>query len=136
MNKEKRVRSEIIFSEIFILIGILALLAGFVFNFQKNIMIGLAAGFTPTGIGMLAIYIYATKHPKLMKNMELENEERNMFINTKAGHTSFWISYWYVFVAAIFGNLLNLSFQSLCIFTLFFMPFIYFIFIFIYHKRY
>lgn len=136
MNKEKRVRREIIFSEIFILIGILALLAGFVFNFQKNIMIGLAAGFTPTGIGMLAIYIYATKHPKLMKNMELENEERNMFINTKAGHTSFWISYWYVFVAAIFGNLLNLSFQSLCIFTLFFMPFIYFIFIFIYHKRY
>ena len=132
----KEIRYYIRFSGIFIFIGTLALILGFVFKFQTNSMSGIAIGFTPTGIGMLLITLYSRKNPTMLKNMELEQEERNVFINTKAGHTSFWISYWYVFVAVTFGNLFNLSLQKFCIITLFFMPITYFLFLFIYHRKY
>jgi hypothetical protein len=42
-------------------------------------MTGIAIGFTPTGIGLLLIYHYGRKNPKMLKNMELEQEERNVF---------------------------------------------------------
>lgn len=136
MTIENKAHKEIIYPVISIFIGVLALILGYVFKFQTNTMSGIAIGFTPTGIGLLMIYHYGRKSPTLLKNIELEKEERNVFINTKAGHTSFWISYYYVIVATMFGNLFNLSLQTFCIITLCLMPTIYFFFVFIYHRKY
>jgi len=136
MTIEKKANKEIIYSAIFIIIGVLALILGYGFKFQAHSMSGIAIGFTPTGIGMLLIYLYSKKNPTLLKNIELEKEERNVFINTKAGCRAFWVSYWYVFIAVMFGSLFDLSLQKFCIITLFFMPITYFSFLIIYHRKY
>lgn len=47
------------------------------------IMLGLAIGFIPTGVGMLLIYQIAKKHPGSARNLQLEQEERNIYINSK-----------------------------------------------------
>lgn len=136
MNVEKYIKKDLIFSLVFIIIGIIAGITGFVFGYQKELMTGLTIGFLPTGIGMTIIYRYANKKPELKKNIELENEERNIFINTKAGHTAFWISYWYIFIAVILYHVISISFLYFLIATLCFMPVVYFTLVIIYHKKY
>lgn len=136
MNLNKYLKKELLYSKIFILIGVIAAVTGLIFDYHKEAMLGLTAGFLPTGIGTMFIYKHAGKSPKMVKNIELENEERNIFINTKAGYTAFWVSYWYIFVAVILNSIVNISFQHFLIVTLFFMPTVYFLFVFIYHKKY
>jgi ascorbate-specific PTS system EIIC-type component UlaA len=135
MGRDEYLKREIIYSSIFILIGIIALI-GFVIGFEKPMMLGIAIGFIPTGVGMLLIYQKAKNHAGFKKNLQLEKEERNIYINTKAGDTSFWISYWYIVIALVFSNVINVSMQRFTIFTLIFMPVVYFLFIAIYHRKY
>jgi hypothetical protein len=136
MSTEKYIKKELLYSQVFIIIGLIAAITGFVFQYQKWLMLGIAAGFLPTGIGTMIIYKHARKKPEMKKNIELENEERNIFINTKAGHTAFWVSYWYIFAAVILYNIVKISLLQFLIVTLFFMPVMYFLFVFIYHKKY
>jgi len=136
MNSEKYIKKNEVFSLIFIMIGIIAGITGFLFDFQKDMMQGITIGFLPTGILMLIILKYTAKKPKYKRNMELEMEERNVFINTKAGHTAFWISYWYIFIWVILYNVLKISFLNFLILTLILMPIAYFTLVVIYHKKY
>lgn len=136
MSFQKIIRKELIYSLVFTLIGLIAGVTALVFNYQKGLMIGITAGFLPTGIGSMLIYKYAGKNDKMKKNIELENEERNIFINTKAGYTAFWISYWYIFAAVILNYVVKLTLQQFLITTLFFMPIVYFILTVVYHKKY
>lgn len=129
-------KKDITYAITFIVIGVLAGVLGFIFQVARPIMVGIACGFTPTGIGLLLVYNQAKKKPEMMKNIELENEERNVFINSKAGYTAFWISYWYVVCVVVISNIVKLSLKQFGIFTLIFMPIVYFLFIFIYHKKY
>lgn len=136
MNIIKEIKMEIIKSVIWLGIGLLALFIGYVLNFDRNTMGSIALGFIPAGIGMTLISIYLKKNPKLMKNIELEKEERNVFINTKAGYTAFWISYGYIFIVTMFGSLINFTLSQFLIITLILMPIIHITFIFVYHKKY
>ncbi len=137
MNKvDKYIKKGFLFSSVFIIIGILAGITGFVFDYQQKLMSGLTAGFLPTGIVMLALYKYSYKKPELRKNIAVENEERNIFINSKAGHTSFWICYFYIFLVFILNYMVEIKVIQFLIITIFFMPIVYFTFVIIYHKKY
>ena len=120
--------------------GIAILLIDAAFNFEIKSLLGvgsaLAFGFTPTGIGMLLIYRNSRKNPKMIKNIQLENEERNIFINAKSGHFAFWVVYWYMFISVILSNIINISFYKFGVFTLIFMPIVYFFIVIINHRRY
>ncbi|WP_333888054.1 hypothetical protein [Clostridium sp.] len=96
----------------------------------------MAFGFTPTGIGMFLIYRNSRKNPKMIKNIQLENEERNIFINTKSGYFAFWVVYWYMLISVILSNIINISFHKFGIFTLIFMSIVYFSIVIINHRRY
>jgi hypothetical protein len=130
------IKKGIVFSIIFITIGMLAGITGLVFEFKKDLMTGLTMGFLPTGIGMLILYKYSKKKPEMMKNIELENEERNIFINTKAGYTAFWVCYLYIFISVILCNVINISLLKFLLVTLCFMPIVYFTSVIILHKKY
>jgi len=56
MNFEKILKKELIYSKIFILIGAAAGIAAIVTDYQRGLMIGMALGFLPTGIGTMLIY--------------------------------------------------------------------------------
>lgn len=136
MSVDRYVKKGVIFSLIFIAIGVLSGMTGFIFNFHKEVMTGLTAGFLPTGIGMLILYQLSKNKPEMLKNIELENEERNIFINTKAGCTAFWICFYYIFASVILYHLIELSFLTFLILTLCFMPILYFTLVIVYHKKY
>ncbi len=136
MSVEKYVKKGVIFSLVFITIGMLAGAAGFIFNFHKEVMTGLTAGFLPTGIGMLILYHTSKNKPEMLINIELENEERNLYINTKAGCTAFWICFYYIFASVILYHIIELSFLTFLIITIFFMPIVYFTLVIVYHKKY
>lgn len=135
MIVNKIIRKEIIYSIVFIIIGIIASIFS-VLNIYRDVMIGIAIGFLPTGIGLFVIYKHAKGNPQMIKNIEIEKEERNIFINMKAGYTAFWIMLWYIFVASMLGNIIEISFQVFGVTTIILMPTIYYILVCIFHKRY
>jgi hypothetical protein len=136
MNTQKYMKKDLRMSVIFIIIGAAAGITGFLFGYQKELMTGLTAGFLPTGIGMTILYLRINKKPELMKRVELENEERNRFINTKAGCTAFWVTYWYIFAAVILYNIIDIAFLTFLIATICFMPLVYFSLVAYYHRKY
>jgi len=143
VDVNRYVKKEILYAKVFIAIGIIGiaiLLIDLIFDLRIKSLLGvgsaLAFGFTPTGVGMFLIYKNATRNPKIIKNIELENEERNIFINTKSAHSAFWIMYWYIFILVMLNNIINISFYKFGIFTLIFMPVVYFSMVVINHKRY
>lgn len=136
MSNNRYVKKGIIFSLVFIAIGVLAGILGFIFDYQTEVMLGLTAGFLPTGIGMLILYQISKNKPEMLKNIELENEERNIYINMKAGCTAFWICFYYIFASLILYNIIELSMLTFLIITICFMPIVYFTLIIVYHKKY
>lgn len=133
---DRYIKKGVVFSFIFIAIGLLSGLTGFVFNYHKELMTGLTAGFLPTGIGMLILYKYSHNKPKMLKNIELENEERNIFINTKAGYAAFWICYFYVFIVTILNQIIAVPIILFLNLTICIMPIVYFTAVIIFHKKY
>ncbi len=136
MNNKRMIKKDILFAVIFIIIGAAAGITGFIFEYQQGMMAGLTIGFLPTGTGMLIMYRYAMKKPELMKNIELEKEERNQYINTKAGYHAFWITYWYIFIAVILHHIIEIPSLTFLIITLCFLPVIYFTLVIIFHRKY
>lgn len=136
MNVQKYIKKDMIMSVIFIIIGAAAGITGFLFGYQQELMTGLTAGFLPTGIGMTILYFRIDKKPELKKQLELEHEERNIYINTKAGCTAFWVTYWYIFIAVILYNIIEIAFLSFLIATICFMPVVYFSLVAYYHRKY
>ncbi len=136
MNVNKQIKKSILHSGIMATIGFIALFVGYVLDFQPHVMSGIAIGFIPTGLVCMLIYILSRNKPSMIKSVKAENEERNIFIRNKTGYRAFWITYWYVFAATMGSNFLNISASTLSMFTLIFMPVVYFITMIIYHYRY
>lgn len=100
MNEVEMYKKKVVlFSEIFIIIGIVAAIAGEIFNYQKDMMFGVMIGFLPTGVGMFILCKLMKNTPDTVRRIEIENEERNVFIRAKAGQIAFWITdIFYVFL--------------------------------------
>jgi len=117
-------------------IGLVALIIGFVFQIQRDMMLGIGCGFLPTGVGGWYIYSRARHSPSKQRNIEIEIDERNQFIGLKAGYTSFWIVYWYIFLVTLLARYITLPLWKLGVFTLIFMALVFFFFRFIYNRQY
>lgn len=136
MNTKKYLAKQVQIAIRLIVIGIIAGILDFIFQIQKDILIGLAAGFTPTGIGLLIISLIAQDKPAMMKTIALENEERNHFINSKAAQTTFWITFWFVFAATMTSNLITIQLAKFGAVLLIFIGGVYFSFVRYYHLKY
>lgn len=125
----------ILFSKIFIAVGAAAAV-GAVLGYQKEMMFGIMIGFLPTGIGMLIIYKLLKNTPGTVRKIEIENEERNVFIRAKAGQSAFWITCAFVLLALVFQYSIQISLNQFLVIALIFMPIVYFLCTFIYGKKY
>ena len=90
-------------------------------------MFGIAIGFLPTGIGMFIIYKLIRNTPGTVRKIEIEGEERNVFIRSKASQIAFWITYAFIFVALILQYSIRISLEQFLVITLIFMPVVYFL---------
>lgn len=136
MKVEYLIKKQKIFSLLFIVIGVTALILYLLTDIQDSVMLGITSGFLPTGIGLLIAYKKAENNKEMQKKIVIENEERNIFINTKAGNSSFWISFWIVFVGTIFGPIIGLSLIQFGSILLILMGIIYFSNVVINHNKY
>lgn len=125
----------ILFSKIFIAVGAAAAV-GAVLGYQKEMMFGIMIGFLPTGIGMLIIYKLLKNTPGTVRKIEIENEERNVFIRAKAGQSAFGITCAFVLLALVFQYSIQISLNQFLVIALIFMPIVYFLCTFIYGKKY
>jgi hypothetical protein len=99
MNFEKHLKSQFLVAIAYIVIGVIALIAlvillisGKLNGKLSGIIGGLTFGFLPLGIGLLLDYYRVKWNPeKWKKEIELKNEERNIFLRNKSGYEAFGI---------------------------------------------
>jgi len=107
MNIEKYFQKQIRIALALIIIGVIGLLTFVILlisgNVNGNILGftgGVAFGFLPMGIGFLISFIRSKRNPdstkQAIKQMELKNEERNVFLRTKSGNEAFGFSAWLI----------------------------------------
>jgi hypothetical protein len=117
-------------------VGLIALFAGYILDFETPAMTGVAIGFIPVGLGGILIMLYSKKNLAMNRNIESEADERSMFIRNKSGATAFWITFWYIFALSMLSNVINISQALMSFYTLIFMAVIYFVIFFINLSRY
>jgi hypothetical protein len=97
MNFEKHLKGQILMAIAYMIIGaaalialIILLIAGKLDGKLAGIVGGLTFGFLPLGIGLVVDYYRVKRNPdKWKKQIELKNEERNIFLRNKSGYEAF-----------------------------------------------
>jgi hypothetical protein len=97
MNFEKHLKQQLILAIAYIVVGVIAvftmvilLIAGKLEGKLAGIVGGLTFGFLPLGIGLVVDYYRLKRNPeKWKKQIELKNEERNIFLRNKSGYEAF-----------------------------------------------
>lgn len=143
MNTKRYIEKNTLYAKLFILTGgvgisglIITYLMGIGNGGLTGVFSGLTFGFLPTGVGMLFTLNKSKNNQCMQRNIQIETEERNIFINTKSGYGAFWISYFLLFVFTMLNNIVDISFRQFSIIFLIFMPVVYFSLIVINHRRY
>jgi len=136
MNADKYIKRQVLSYSAMLVIGLAALFTGYILKYETRVMSGIVFGFLPVGIGGLLIMLYSRKNPKMYRNIEMEADERNIFIRNKSGASAFWISFWYVGALTLFSTSLGISPNQVGFYTLIFMSIIYFLMLFINISKY
>jgi hypothetical protein len=97
MNFEKHLKGQILMAIAYMIIGAAALIvlvtlliAGKLEGKLAGIFGGLTFGFLPLGIGLIIDYYRVKRNPdKWKKRLELNNEERNIFLRNKSAYEAF-----------------------------------------------
>ncbi len=136
MSTDKYIRKQSLGYAIMSIIGVMAVIIGYGWDFEANVMSGIAIGFLPVGIGGLLIMLYSRNNPAISRNVQIESDERNVFIRHKSGSTALWITFWYVFALTMLANFVRIEAYQLGVLTLIFMGTIYFFLLYINNHKY
>jgi hypothetical protein len=132
MNFEKQFKSQLLFAVAAMVFGVIALVIFILLAFNEtvkgNIFVfagTIAIGFLVGGILLIADYFITSRNPsrkkRIEKQMELNNEERKIFLRTKSGNEAFGFSLWLVMGLWGLSTLVNMSLNTILPFLLGFM---------------
>jgi len=112
---------EVIALVIFILLALNGTVRGNIFVYTGTVAIGFLLG----GILLVVDYFITSRNPsrkkRIEKQMELNNEERKIFLRTKSGNEAFGFSLWLVMGLWGLSTLVNTSLNTIFPFLLGFM---------------
>ena len=101
MNIEKHLKNQILFAIAYMVIGAIALITLVILLVSGNIngkllgvLSGSTFGFLPLGILLLVDVYRLKRNPSMQKQIELKNEERNIFLRTKSGNETLSLMVW------------------------------------------
>ena len=132
MNFEKQFKSQLLFAiaamvfgvialVIFILLALKGMVKGNIFVFAGTFAIGFLLG----GILLVADYLITSRNQarrkRIEKQMELNTEERKIFLRTKSGNEAFGFSLWLVMGLWGLSTLVNIPLNAILLFILGFM---------------
>jgi hypothetical protein len=116
MNVEKHLKSQKIFAMAYIIIGgialitlIILLVKGNIEGKQLGITTGVTAGFLPLGILLLVDVNRIKRNPAMQKQIELKNEERNIFLRNKSGYEALNLMIWLIFGLWFLNTWVNIA---------------------------
>ena len=136
MNVNKYLKKQAVGYSVMLIVGLSALFIGYILKLETHAMSGIAIGFIPVGIGGLVMMLYSKNNPAMYRNIEIEADERNMFIRDRTGATAFWITFWYISALTVLSHVVKLSQDQYGFFTLIFMTAVYFLMLFINISKY
>ena len=101
MNFERHLKNQILFAIAYMVIGAIALITLVILLVSGNIngkllgvLGGSTFGFLPLGILLLVDVYRLKRNPSMQKQIELKNEERNIFLRTKSGNETLSLMVW------------------------------------------
>ena len=101
MNFEKHLKNQILFAIAYMVIGAIALITLVILLVSGNIngkllgvLGGSTFGFLSLGILLLVDVYRLKRNPSMQKQIELKNEERNIFLRTKSGNETLSLMVW------------------------------------------
>ena len=116
MNIEKHLKNQILFAIVYIIIGTIALITLVILLVSGNIegkllgiFGGLTFGFLPLGILLLVDVYRIKRNPAMQKQIELKNEERNIFLRDKSGNQAFSLMICLIFGFWLLSLWVNIS---------------------------
>jgi hypothetical protein len=117
MNFEKHLKGQILGAIAYMIIGAAALvvlvtllITGKLEGKLAGIFGGLTFGFLPLGIGLIIDYYRVKRNPeKWKKQIELKNEERNIFLRNKSGYEAFSLMTFLMFGLWVVNMWVNIS---------------------------
>ncbi|MDD2620788.1 MAG: hypothetical protein PHC92_09000, partial [Syntrophomonadaceae bacterium] len=65
MNINNYVKKQILVYSAMLAVGLIALFAGYILDFENHAMTGVAIGFIPVGLGGILIMLYSRKNPAM-----------------------------------------------------------------------
>ena len=142
MAREQRVfHADFLFFLSALLFGLLSLMAGLVFNFERHTMTGIAIGCLSVGVPGTVLTLFARRWVARAcpNKLPVENDERSLFIRGRAASVTFWTLYVYLFLYTLLSpaNLMRgLSHTAFGVTTLILMNLVYLAAVLVYSKRY
>jgi hypothetical protein len=132
MNIAKHLKSQLLFAFASMIIGAIALvifiLSALNGTANRNIFVfagTIAIGFLLGGILLIVDYFITSRNPsrkkRIEKQMQLNNEERKIFLRTKSGNEAFGFSLWLVMGLWGLSTLVNMPLNTILPFVLGFM---------------
>ena len=116
MKIGKHLRNQILFAIVYMVIGTIALITLVILLVSGNIegkllgiLGGLTFGFLPLGILLLVDVYRIKRNPAMQKQIELKNEERNIFLRDKSGNQAFSLMICLIFGFWLLSLWVNIS---------------------------
>ena len=116
MKIGKHLRNQILFAIVYMIIGTIALITLVILLVSGNIdgkllgiLGGLTFGFLPLGILLLVDVYRIKRNPAMQKQIELKNEERNIFLRDKSGNQAFSLMICLIFGFWLLSLWVNIS---------------------------
>ena len=134
MKIEKYLKNQMLMGIAYILGGVVALstlviliITGKAEGKAIGITTGITCGFLPLGIGLIWDSRRIRRNPALIKQIELKNEERNIYLRNKSGNEAFNFSIWLLMVLWLLNIWFDISLTMLFPIVLGLMALSYFI---------
>ena len=127
-----------------LILGVLALCAGLILDYERSVMYGIAIGCVPTGAvgAVLAVYVSrwaARKRPDWIQGKRNAMDERSVQIRHNAGYAAFWALFVYVCLYTLLSPtqlLQGVSHLAFGIATIYVMTVAYWTAVFVYSRKY
>lgn len=101
---DKQLKAKLKSALVYVGLGLAALIAALGFGVMEKELTGVAIGFIAGGVGLGLGYIFAWRRSHLAREIAVGDDERNVYVRSRAGHSAFWISFALVFLVVMFRD--------------------------------
>ena len=132
----KKLKKEIINSLLLAALGLAFLGYGFYFAKDNSYLTTMGVSFTVVGVIQTIMYYLNRNNQKMKRNLNLENEERNVYIRGESARKTFWITFFFVLITSNLNYFNKMAVNTYGVVVICTMSVLYFTMLVINYKKY